>query len=209
MAAPDYARYDRIWQRVAPAMNPYPQVRAAAAPAEITPQPEHQAVRAENGGITAAEQARELALPGAQADPCCMGSDAQSMVAVLSGFAQEEAADEGTYRQIARMAPNRMAAAVLRELGRMAGLRARELAAVHYLITDEEQKTTAAAVVLPRMGYRALLRERYHGAACNGLNYARAEESVTDPCLKRLLARFSAENYAAADRILRLLTQMQ
>ena len=72
VAAPDYARYDRIWQRVAPAMNPYPQVRAAAAPAEIAPQPEHQAVRAENGGISAAEQARELALPGAQADPSCM-----------------------------------------------------------------------------------------------------------------------------------------
>ena len=27
--APDYARYDRIWQRVAPALDPYPQVRAA------------------------------------------------------------------------------------------------------------------------------------------------------------------------------------
>ena len=29
--AQDYARYDRIWQRVAPAMNPYPAVRASAA----------------------------------------------------------------------------------------------------------------------------------------------------------------------------------
>ena len=29
--APDYARYDRIWQRVAPALDPYPQVRCSRA----------------------------------------------------------------------------------------------------------------------------------------------------------------------------------
>ena len=34
-AAPDYARYDRIWQRVAPAMDPYPEVRAARGGAVI------------------------------------------------------------------------------------------------------------------------------------------------------------------------------
>ena len=34
-AAPDYARYDRIWQRVAPAMDPYPEVRAARGGAAI------------------------------------------------------------------------------------------------------------------------------------------------------------------------------
>lgn len=208
MTAPDYARYDRIWQRVAPAMNPYPEIRAAGGE-NAAVQSTAAAAQQESGAMTAEERARELALPGAQADPCCMGSEAQNMVTVLEGFAQEEAADEVTYRQIARMAPNRMAAAALRELGRMAGMRAKELAAVHYLITDEEKRSTAAAVVLPQMSYRALLRERYHAAACNGLNYARAEESTMDPCLKRLLQRFSAENYAAADRLLRLLMQLQ
>lgn len=54
-----------------------------------------------------------------------------------------------------------------------------------------------------------MLRERYHAAVCNGFNYARAEEGTADPCLQRILERFSAENYAAADRLLRLLMQAQ
>ena len=231
-AAPDYARYDRIWQRVAPAMDPYPEVRAARGGAVIPVSaviPAGAAVPADAAsavpapaGITAGEtapqaqpaapgtQSRELALPGAQAEPCCMGTEARTMVAVLEQFSQEETADEATYRQFSRMAPSRTAAAVLRELGRQAGLRAKELAAVHYLITGEEQRAAAAAVVVqPRLSYRAMLRERYHAAVCNGFNYARAEEGTADPCLQRILERFSAENYAAADRLLRLLMQAQ
>ena len=64
-------------------------------------------------------------------------------------------------------------------------------------------------VVQPQLSYRAMLRERYHAAVCNGFNYARAEEGTADPCLQRILERFSAENYAAADRLLRLLMQAQ
>ena len=33
MTHEDYARYDRVWQRVAPELDPYPEVRAAMAPA--------------------------------------------------------------------------------------------------------------------------------------------------------------------------------
>ena len=231
-AAPDYARYDRIWQRVAPAMDPYPEVRAARGGAVIPVSaviPAGAAVPADAAsavpapaGITAGEtapqaqpaapgtQSRELALPGAQAEPCCMGTEARTMVAVLEQFSQEETADEATYRQFSRMAPSRTAAAVLRELGRQAGLRAKELAAVHYLITGEEQRAAAAAVVVqPQRSHRAMRRERYHAAVCNGFNYARAEEGTADPCLQRILERFSAENYAAADRLLRLLMQAQ
>ena len=36
---------------------------------------------------------QELALPGAQADPCCMGTEARELAAVLDGFGQEALAD--------------------------------------------------------------------------------------------------------------------
>ena len=205
-AAPDYARYDRIWQRVAPAMNPYPEVRAAAAAAEtVVPAAAVQTVSAESQGTVQTQ----LMLPGAQADPCCMGSAAQEMTAVLEGFAEEEAADAATYRQLVRCAPNRAAQNVLRGLNSAACTRSRELAAAYYLITGQTKQTSTAAVVLPREPYRTLLRDRYHAAACNGLNYARAADGTTDSCLRRLFNRFSEENYDAADTLLRLLAQVQ
>ncbi len=202
-APPDYARYDRIWQRVAPAMNPYPAVRASQAlsvpegTAEMQAQPDQESLR------------QELALPGAQADPCCMGTEARELAAVLEGFGQEALADGATYRQLARFAPNRMAAAGLRELGRGADQRGRELAAAYFLITGEQKQPASASVILPRLPYRELLRERYHGAVCSAFNYARAADATPDPCLQRLLHRFSEEEYAASERLLRLLAQIQ
>lgn len=199
-AAPDYARYDRIWQRVAPTLNPYPETRAATAETAV------QSVPAERPGTA---QSQQLMLPGAQEDPCCMGSAAQEVTAVLEGFAEEEAADAASYRQLARCAPNRAAQTALRELSSAACMRSRELSAGYYLITGQTKQASTAAVVLPRQPYRVLLRDRYHAAACNGLNYTRAAEGTTDPCLQRLLNRFSEENYSAADTLLRLLAQIQ
>ena len=186
--AEDYARYDRIWQRVAPEMTPYPAVRKTAV--------------AKTEGDDAM-----TALPGAEGDPCCMGSEAREMTAVIAGFAGEEAGDGAAYQQIARFAPNRVASSALRELARGAEHRSRELRATYYLITGENSPGSTAAVVLPRLPYRELLRNAYHAAACNALNYARAEESTPDICLQRLLRRFSQENYAASDRVLQLLAQ--
>ena len=200
-AAQDYARYDRIWQRVAPTMTPYPEVRAGQAAAAPAAQ---QGTALEDMTVR-----QELALPGAESDPCCMGSEAQDLAEVLEGFAQEEMADGATYRRLARFAPNRMASAVLRELGRGADQRGRELAAAYFLITGEQKHAVSAAVILPRLPYRELLRERYHTTVCNAFNYARAEDATPDPCLQRLLHRFSEETYYASERLLRLLAQVQ
>lgn len=211
--AQDYARYDRIWQRVAPAMNPYPAVRASAAAVPTMAEQAHIAPAAvpavQESMPNAAAAKAELSLPGAQADPCCMGSDAAELSAVLEAFAQEETADASTYRQLARYAPSRTAAAALRELGNAAQQRSRELWAALYLITGEQKMSGAAAVILPHLTYRELLGDRYHAAACNGLNYNRTAEATVDPCLQRLLQRFAGENYAAADRLLRLIAQVQ
>ena len=75
-AAYDYRRCARVWQRVDPTLDPYPDVRAAAAMAADTP----------GDGLSAAERNAELSLPGAQADPCCMGTAALESLEVLQGF---------------------------------------------------------------------------------------------------------------------------
>lgn len=201
--APDYARYDRVWQRVAPTMDPYPQVRAQRQREEAPAQ--------EIGSAAAqdtAEVRRELMLPGAEENPCCLGTEAQDMAAVVEGFAREEAADGASFCQLARQAPNRMQCAALRELGQSAERRGRELMAIFYLIGGEQRKFAPAAVILPRLPYRELLRQRYHDAACNALNYARAADGTADVCLQRMLARFSGESYLDAERVLKLLAQL-
>ena len=49
------------------------------------------------------------------------------------------------------------------------------------------------------------LRERYHVEACNGMNYLRAGEETTDPCLGRLLKELGEESYRQADQLMALL----
>ena len=61
----DYRRYDRIWQRVSPTLEPYP-----AAPEDTT---------------TALTTRQEAQLPGADINPCCLGSAATEMLEVLTG----------------------------------------------------------------------------------------------------------------------------
>ena len=82
----DFRQYDRIWQRVAPGLEPYPE--------------EGEAVPAARTEETALMQRgrQESQLPGAQTDPCCMGSAAAEMLEVLTGF--ERAVKEGGYLEL-------------------------------------------------------------------------------------------------------------
>lgn len=198
-AAPDYAKYDRVWQRVAPQLEPYAQPRESTAAMQVLQEPQPAAAESVQ---------RELRLPGAQADPCCMGTEAAEMLRVLEGFAQEEGMNGSTYCQLARFAGGR-AASALRALGRGAERRACMLRTIAYLITGEERQMSGCAALLPRLPLRVLLRDSYHAAACSAFNYARAAESAADVCLQRELRRFSDENYAAAEQILRILAQLR
>ena len=92
-AAYDYRRCARVWQRVDPTLDPYPDVRAAAAMAADTP----------GDGLSAAERNAGLTLPGAQADPCCMGTAALESLEVLQGFIREELADRMPFTPQVRM----------------------------------------------------------------------------------------------------------
>ena len=80
----DFRRYDRLWQRVAPGLEPYPSAggetgAAAAGGAAEPPAPAAAAPAAPASAVPADR------LPGAAEDPCCMGSTAGEMLAVLTG----------------------------------------------------------------------------------------------------------------------------
>ena len=195
-AAYDYRRCARVWQRVDPTLNPYPDVRAAAAMAADT----------SGDGLSAAERNAELTLPGAQADPCCMGTAALESLEVLQGFIREELADRRTYLFLARRAPTAEARQMFRAIASDEGRHARRLLAAVYLITGERYCPAICYPPLRCDGYCAALRERYHEEVCGGFNYRRASQETLDPCLQQLLLAFSQDEYRHANAMLCLLS---
>lgn len=195
-AAYDYRRCARVWQRVDPTLDPYPDVRATAAMAADT----------SGDGLSAAERNAELTLPGAQADPCCMGTAALESLEVLQDFIREELADRRTYLFLARRAPTAEARQVFRAIASDEGRHARRLLAAVYLITGERYCPAICYPPLRCDGYCAALRERYHEEVCGGFNYRRASQETLDPCLQQLLLAFSQDEYRHANAMLCLLS---
>ena len=195
-AAYDYRRCARVWQRVDPTLDPYPDVRAAAAMAADT----------SGDGLSAAERNAELTIPGAQADPCCMGTAALESLEVLPGCIREELAHRSTYLFLARRAPTAEARQVFRAIASDEGRHARRLLAAVYLITGERYCPAICYPPLRCDGYCAALRERYHEEVCGGFNYRRASQETLDPCLQQLLLAFSQDEYRHANAMLCLLS---
>ena len=82
---------------------------------------------------------------------------------------------------------------------------ARRLLAIHYLVTGECYQPAVSCERIYVGRWCPALRERYHAEACSGLNYARAAEGTTDPCLVRVLNGMSADAYRWADVLMRML----
>ena len=188
-------RYDRVWQRVAPILEPYPGYQPMPALADL---PGQSAPAAPPASVP------ESQLPGAEQNPCCMGTEAAEMLEVLDGFIEEELTDRRSTLALARQAPS-WARQTLRDLAEAAGRRARRLMAVHYLITGQCYQPSLECQRLCHGAWCPALRERYHAEACDGLNYIRAAEGTVDPCLAELLRQMSRESYQGADSLLRLL----
>ena len=185
----DYQKYDQIWQRVSPELNPYPEVRAAR----------EQAARA--------EEAQLLTLPGAERDPCCMGSAAQADLEVLQGFLREEIADARIYRMLARCTGNADARRVFRSIAESEQEHVRQLQAANYLIAGDCYRVSVCFAPQKVKNYCEALRERYHEEVCDGFNYERAAEETTDFCLRKLFGDLSKDEYRHADRLRGLLAR--
>lgn len=186
----DFRQYDRVWQRVAPDLEPYPGGAAI-------PQPQ-----AEPASAALARQ--EGQLPGAAQNPCCMGTAAAEMLEVLTGFIEEELADRRYYLAMSRQAPS-WARQRLRDIAADEGAHARRLMAAHYLITGQCYRPAIAGGPISVGRWCPALRERYHMEACGGMNYARSADGTTDPCLSKLLNELSEDEYRHAGELMALL----
>ena len=154
-----------------------------------------------SAGLTLAEEAQ---LPGAEENPCCMGTAASEMLAVIQGFIDAELLDQRYDQALARQAPS-WARGRMRELAAAAGARARRLMAVYYLITGSCYRPAVSCERICVGQWCAALRERYHAEACGGFNYARAQDGTTDPCLGELLGQLSADEYRHAEVLMGML----
>ena len=250
----DFRQYDRIWQRVAPDLEPYPGM--GTAPAQPTAPVRHTASAQPTAPVQPAAPARQTVsarseaaagpaasapapafpaqqpvpvqtavpeppavpvpagpspalgpmgqLPGASMDPCCMGSAASEMLDVITGYIEEALSDRRYLLALVRQAPS-WARQVLRDIASDLQAQARQLMAVHYLITGTCYRPSVSTERIYVGRWCPALRERYHAAACSGLNYARSAEDTTDPCLAKLFEDLSEQSYGHAEDLMGLL----
>ncbi len=196
----DYRVYDRVWQRVAPGTDPFSQEpdagMAVPAPASQTAAP----VPAQEGGGGN--------LPGAEPNPCCMGTEARESLEVLESFLQEEMAESRCCQALACRAGNREAARLLRQAASEKRTAARELCAAYFLITGNRYTPAVSVERLCWENLHQALRACYHQDACNGFNYQRASEETMDICLRKLFARLSEQSYRRAEALMALLGRL-
>lgn len=198
----DFRRYDHVWQRVAPGVNPW----------AADPVPGRGAVSGLGNGLAvSAPPDRSGSAAGdpmpdpccTGTDPCCMGPESRKDLPMLSGFLEAELSQRRQLLALGKTAPV-WARGALRDLAAGSMGRARRLMAVWYLITGEAY-CPAVSVDAVRVGrWGPALRERYHDAACLAVRYGQAAETMGDPCLGRLLWELSAAGYAGASELLRL-----
>ena len=201
----DYRVYDRVWQRVAPGTDPFspdPDAAGMAAPETVpapAPRTAAPAPAQEGGGGN---------LPGAEPNPCCMGTEARESLEVLESFLQEETAESRCCQALACRAGNREAARLLRQAASEKRTAARELCAAYFLITGNRYTPAVSVERLCWENLHQALRACYHQEACNGFNYQRASEETRDLCLRKLFARLSEQSYRRAEALMALLGRL-
>ena len=133
-----------------------------------------------------------------------MGTAAADMLEVLTGFLEEALSDRRHYLALARQAPV-WARQRLRDIADGKLEHARHLLAIHYLVTGACYQPAVNCERIYVGRWCPALRERYHAEAFNGLNYARAADGTTDPCLARVLNTMSADAYRWARELMVML----
>ena len=171
----DYQQWDRVWQRVAPQLDPYPEVRQAMAV---------QPTKREG------------------CDPC---RSSMEQVEVIRGFIEEELEDQRTYLSYARCAPNAEARRVLRQLAMEEQTHAHRWMSLYYIITGECYRPAICTAKEELLPWCQALRRRYHAESHGAHQYHLAAQETTDVCLKQILIRFSEDEARHAATLLRLL----
>ena len=171
----DYQQWDRVWQRVAPQLDPYPEVRQAMA----------------------VQPAKEVG--------CNLCQNSVGQVEMIREFIEEELEDRRTYLAYARCAPNAEARRIMRQLAMEEQAHARRWMSIYYIITGECYRPTICTVKEDLLPWCQALRQRYHGESHGAHQYHRAAQEATDVCLRQILTRFSEDEARHAATLLRLL----
>lgn len=174
----NYEECGRIWRRVSPELEPYP---------------------LSSGG--------EENLPGAQVNPCCMGTEAAESTEVLQGFVRVERCTKQRFSRLAAQSRDAAQRGCFAEFAQLAERRMKKLLSALYLITGETYRGELTCAVSQRGSWCEMLRALYHDAACSGFNYERASQETVDNCLSAMLASFAQEEYRRAGKILDLLAK--
>ena len=209
-----------VWQRVKPTLSPWPGADAVGKALEggakadgivlasdAAARRDADTARTQNADMASlipAETADLGSLPGAEPDPCCMGTEAAGDLAVVTGFIEEEQSERRQLQALARQSPA-WARQTLLTLAAHAAARARRLSAAHYLIIGETYLPALATERIYVGKWRPALRERYHSAACAALNYERAADGTPDPCLGDMFRELAADAFESANAVMRLL----
>ncbi|MBQ9521263.1 MAG: ferritin-like domain-containing protein [Oscillospiraceae bacterium] len=199
-----------VWRRVAPTLNPWPGADAVGKALRDGVKADGMVLASdtvrtpENVSDTLPVEANAGSLPGAEPDPCCMGTEAENDTAVITGFVEDEQAEKRQLQALARQSPLWARQTLLTLAGRAAG-RARRLIAAYYLITGETYIPAICAERIYVGKWCPALRERYHGAACTAMNYERAADGTPDPCLGELFRALSADAFECAGTVTRIL----
>lgn len=200
----DPQRCDRIWQRVSPELDPYPEVRAGLSGAiERTGGREYSG---EDGGCGGACCTGDTG--GAGGERCCLAGRAMGSIRLIQDFIEDELADRRAYLAYAACAPNVAARRLLRQLAGEEGSHARRLMGVYYLVTGCCYQPRLQGGRVESLPWREVLRTRYHAETCGGLRYAQAAEVTEDVCLREIWEELSAAEYRHARQLLSLLEQM-
>lgn len=205
----DFRVYDQVWQRVSPGADPFSPDPAAAGMTDASPRNTPSAAGVPPAPAAAPAPRQEVGgesnLPGAEPNPCCMGTEARESLEVLEGFLQEELAEGRCCQALANRTRNPRASRLLHQAAAEKRTAARELCAAYYLITGSRY---TPAITVERMCWENLpqaLRSCYHQEACNGFNYQRASEEALDICLQKLFARLGEQSYRRAANVMDLL----
>lgn len=184
----DFEAYDRVWQRVFPELTPYP----------VQEQPPLNLP-----DLPANEQVGQL--PGAERNPCCMGTEAQQSIHVIEGFTENEIALCRFYKEFARCVSNRKSASAIQKLQEMQLEHVRRLKAIYYLITGQCMVLRRQLTMPAITNYCDTLRAAYHEETCSSFNYYRAAVGAPDPCLRALFERLGGAKARQAEMVIEML----
>lgn len=202
----DYRMYDHVWQRVSPGCDPYGESFPHHSDCDTDRTlPDSDGMPAQAPQTLSTVARGEATLPGAQIDPCCMGSAATESLAILEGFIESELSQRRCFLALATRLCRNDAAQLLKLLAHEKQNSIRELKAAYYLITGTCYENAFSAQHMRWHCAADALRSCYHREACSGFNYRRAADETLDICLKKLFEQLADRAFAGAEALMDLL----